>query len=90
MDIIGLMPVAQGKLRYATVAVEYFSKWIKAKALAIITSTTILKFFWQNIICLFRVPKSITIDNGTQFDSKVFKEFCNQVGTNIHFASVRH
>jgi hypothetical protein len=41
MDIIGPMPVAQGKLRYATVAVEYFSKWIIAKALAIITLTTI-------------------------------------------------
>jgi transposase InsO family protein len=36
------------------------------------------------------VPKAITADNGTQFDAEAFKEFCEQIGTNIHFASVRH
>jgi hypothetical protein len=36
------------------------------------------------------VPKSITVDNGTQFDAETFKIFCNQIGTKIHFASVRH
>jgi transposase InsO family protein len=72
------------------VVVEYFSKWIEAKALATITSSTIQKFFWQSIICRFGVPKSITVDNGTQFDSEAFREFCGQVGTNIHFTYVRH
>jgi transposase InsO family protein len=36
------------------------------------------------------VPKAITIDNGTQFDAEAFKEFCEQIGTKIHFASVRY
>jgi transposase InsO family protein len=36
------------------------------------------------------VPKAITVDNGTQFDAETFKDFCDQVGTKIHFASVRH
>jgi hypothetical protein len=36
------------------------------------------------------VPKAITVDNGTQFDAETFKDFCDQIGTNIHFASVRH
>jgi hypothetical protein len=30
------------------------------------------------------------VDNGTQFDAETFKEFCGQIGTKIHFASVRH
>jgi transposase InsO family protein len=34
--------------------------------------------------------KAITVDNGTQFDSEAFREFCEQIGTKIHFASVRH
>jgi hypothetical protein len=72
------------------VAVEYFSKWIEAKPLATITSVTVQKFFWQNIVCRFSVPKAITVDNGTQFDAEAFKEFCDQIGTKIHFASVRH
>jgi transposase InsO family protein len=36
------------------------------------------------------VPKAITVDNGTQFDAEAFKEFCDQIGMKIHFASVRH
>jgi hypothetical protein len=36
------------------------------------------------------VPKAIIVDNGAQFDSETFKTFCDQIGTKIHFASVRH
>jgi hypothetical protein len=72
------------------VAVEYFSKWIEAKPLAKITLATVQKFFWQNIVFRFGVPKAITVDNGTQFDAETFKDFCNQIGTKNHFASVRH
>src|SRR5688572_31571826 len=32
----------------------------------------------------------MTVDNGTQFDAEIFKDFCDRIGTNIHFASVRH
>jgi hypothetical protein len=67
LDLLGLLPPAQGKLKYVVVAVEYFSKWIEAKPLATITSATVQKFFWQNII----------IDNRTQFDAETFKVFCD-------------
>jgi hypothetical protein len=90
LDLLGPLPPAQGNLKYVVVAVEYFSKWIEAKPLATITSVTVQKFFWQNIVCLFGVPKAITVDNGTQFDAKTFKHFCDKIGTKIHFASVRH
>jgi hypothetical protein len=89
-DLLGPLPPAQGNLKYVVVAVEYFSKWIEAKPLATITSVTVQKFFWQNIVCRFGVPKAITVDNGTQFDAETFKYFCDQIGTKIHFTSVRH
>jgi ribonuclease HI len=90
LDLLGPLPPAQGNLRYVVVAVEYFSKWIEAKPLATITSVTVQKFFWQNIVCRFGVLKAITMDNGTQFDAETFKDFCDQIGMKIHFASVRH
>jgi ribonuclease HI len=90
LDLLGPLPPAQGNFKYVVVAVEYFSKWIEAKPLATITSATVQKFFWQNIVCRFGVPKAITVDNGTQFDAKTFKVFCDQIDTRIHFASVRH
>jgi hypothetical protein len=88
--LLGPLPLAQGNLKYVVVAMEYFSKWIEAKLLAIITSTAVQKFFWQSIVCCFGVPKAITVDNRTQFDAETFKAFCDQIGTKIHFASVRH
>jgi hypothetical protein len=90
LDLLGPLPLAQGNLKYVVVAVEYFSKWIEAKLLATITSTMVQKFFWQNIVCRFGVPKAIMVDNKTQFDAETFKTFCDQIGTKIHFASVRH
>jgi hypothetical protein len=90
LDLLGPLPPAQGNLKYVVVVVEYFSKWIEAKPLATITSFTVQKFFWQNIMCRFGVPKAITVDNGTQFDAEAFREFCEQIGTKIHFVSVRH
>jgi hypothetical protein len=88
--LLGPLPPAQGNLKYVVVGVEYFSKWIEAKPLAMITSAKVQKFFWQNIVCRFGVPKAITVDNETQFDAETFKVFCDQIGTKIYFASVRH
>jgi transposase InsO family protein len=87
---LGPLPSAQGNLKYVVVAVEYFSKWIEAKPLAIITSVTVQKNFCQNIVCRFGVPKAIIVDNGMQFEAEAFKDFCDQIGMKIHFASVRN
>jgi hypothetical protein len=77
--LLGPLPPAQGNLKYVVVAVEYFSKWIEAKPLATITSTTVQKFFWKNIVCRFGVPKATTVDNGTQFDAETFKIFVTEL-----------
>jgi IS30 family transposase len=88
--LLGPLAPAQGNLKCVVVAVEYFSKWIEANPLATITSVTVQKFFRQNIVYRFSVPKAITVDNGTQFDAETFKDLCDQIGRKIHFASVRH
>jgi hypothetical protein len=90
LDIVGPLPTAQGNLKFTFVAVEYFTKWIKARAVSTITSKTAQKFFWQNIVCRFGVPSELIVDNGKQFDSQDFKDFCFSIGTKLAFASVYH
>jgi hypothetical protein len=51
MDLVGPLPTAHGNCKFAVVAVDYFTKWVEAKALVNITATTVQKFFWQNIVC---------------------------------------
>ena len=90
MDLVGPLPTAQRNYKYAVVAVEYFTKWVEAKPLVNITSEAVQKIFWQNIIYRFGVPKELTVDNGKQFDSQSFKDFCRSIGTKLMFASVYH
>jgi hypothetical protein len=70
--------------------VDYFTKWVEAKPLANIKAPTIQKFFWQNIICRFGVPRELTVDNGKQLDCYTFKEYCKSLGTHAKFSSVYH
>jgi hypothetical protein len=84
------LPTAQGNLKFTFVAVEYFTKWIEARAVSTITSKTAQKFFWQNIVCRFGVPSELTVDNDKQFDSQDFMDFCFSTGTKLVFASVYH
>jgi hypothetical protein len=90
LDIVGPLPTAQGNLKFTFVAGEYFIKWIEARAVSTITAKTAQKFFWQNIVCRFGVPSELTVDNGKQFDSQDFREFCSSIGTKPVFASVYH
>ena len=90
VDIVGPLPTAPGNLCFAVVALEYFTKWIKAKALAKITSGTLTSFVWQRIICHFGVLSYITVDNGKQFDCTEFRNFYSELGIKLAFASVNH
>ena len=59
---------------------DYFTKWVKAEALANIRDVDVKKFIWRNIVKRFGVPESLVLDNGLQFDSKAFHEFCSGLG----------
>ncbi|XP_020410598.1 uncharacterized protein LOC109946620 [Prunus persica] len=51
LDLIGPMPEGKGQVKYAVVAVDYFTKWAEAEALATITAARIETFVWQSIGC---------------------------------------
>ncbi|CAL9019406.1 unnamed protein product, partial [Prunus brigantina] len=44
LDLIGPMPEGKGQVKYAVVAVDYFTKWVEAKALATITAARVEDF----------------------------------------------
>jgi hypothetical protein len=73
---------------FTIIAVEYFRKWIEAKPLTNVSSAIIKKFFSQNIICRYRVPRHITVDDAKYFDNAMFKELCKQISMKVAFASV--
>jgi hypothetical protein len=88
--IVGNLTLAQDSYTFAIVAVKYFTKWIEAKLVTNISTVTIKKFVWQNIIRRFGVTRAITIDNAKQFNNDMFKDFYHQIGTEVAFALVYH
>ncbi|KAK8930923.1 hypothetical protein KSP39_PZI016707 [Platanthera zijinensis] len=70
--------------------VDYFSKWLEVKALEKVTSQVVKNFVWGEIICRHGLPLAIVTDNGPQFASREFVDFCMQLGIDLRFASVHH
>ncbi|XP_030923053.1 uncharacterized protein K02A2.6-like [Quercus lobata] len=59
---------------------DYFIKWTEVEALANIRDVEVKKFLWRNIVMRFGVSDSLVFDNGPQFNSKAFCEFCSDFG----------
>nr|CAN65306.1 hypothetical protein VITISV_042320 [Vitis vinifera] len=65
--------------KFLLVATDYFSKWVEAEAYASIKDKDVTKFMWKNIICCFGIPQTIIANNGLQFDSITFRNFCSEL-----------
>ena len=92
MDIIGPLPIAQAQKKLLLVATDYFSKWIEseAEAFASIKDKEVVYFVWKNIVCRFEIPQSIVTDNGPQFNSQVYKNFCSELKNKNLYSTPRY
>ncbi|GJU55218.1 reverse transcriptase domain-containing protein [Tanacetum coccineum] len=90
IDIAGPFPEGPGKVKFLIVAMDYFMKWIEAKAVATITDNQVKKFVWDNIVCCFGLPGEIVSDNGKQFSENPFKDWCEKLNITQRFASVKY
>ena len=82
--------MAPGQKVFLLVVIDYFSKLVEAEAFSRITNLQIRKFLWTNVITRFGVPHEIVSDNGPQFTSDNFKEFCKDWRIKLTFATPRH
>ena len=90
IDIMGPLPQGKRQVRFLLVAIDYFTKWVEAEALATITETKVQNFVWKNILCRFGIPRTIISDNGRQFDSHEFTLFSSSLGIKNKYSSPGH
>ncbi|KAL5537530.1 hypothetical protein UlMin_042831 [Ulmus minor] len=90
IDLIGPLPTACGQLKYAVVAIDYYTKWVEAEALAKITEQNMTAFIWKNIVCRFGVPHELVSDHGTQFENEKLQSICDRLGIIKVFSSPAH
>ncbi|KAL5571463.1 hypothetical protein UlMin_021060 [Ulmus minor] len=90
IDLIGPLPTARGQLKYAVVAIDYYTKWVEAEALAKITEQNVTNFIWKHIICRFGIPRELVSDHGTQFENERLRATCRNLGITKIFSSPAH
>ena len=87
LDIVGPLPRAPGNKKFLITATDYFTKWIEAEPLSSIRDVDTKCFLWKSIITRFGIPWAVISDNGTQFESKLFKGFCSDLSIRNFFSS---
>ena len=87
LDIVGLFSKAVGNKKYLLVGTDYFTKWVETEPLANIRDVDAKKFVWKNIVTQFGVPHAVISDNGLQFDSKMFRKYCGELGITNRYST---
>jgi hypothetical protein len=71
------------------VTIDKFSKWVEVRPITNLRAEQAVSFF-TDIIHRFGVPNSNLTDNGSQFTSRKFMEFCNKYHIRVDWAAVAH
>ena len=90
IDIVGPFPTAPTQNKLLLVATNYFSEWIEADAFATIKDRDVTRFILKNIVCRFGILRSIVSDNGPQFDSRIYRDFCQELKIRNLYSTPRH
>ena len=87
---MGPFPIGRRQLKFVVVAIDYFTKWVEAEPVAMITERNIQNFVWKAVICRFDIPRVLVSDNGKQFDNLKFRYFSEELGIRNHYSSPGH
>jgi hypothetical protein len=87
--LVGPFKKAKGGFTHIFVAMDKFRKWIEVKPITSITVAKMVEFI-KEIMYRFGVPNNIITDNGTQFTTREFNDFCAHSDIKINYASLSH
>nr|GEV13643.1 reverse transcriptase domain-containing protein [Tanacetum cinerariifolium] len=75
--------------RYILVAVDYLSKWVKAKVLPTNDARVVVKFL-KSLFAQFETPRAIISDRGTHFCNDKFVKVMSKYGVTHRLATSYH
>ena len=57
-------------------AIDYFTKWVKATSYASVTKSVVARFIKKEIICRYGILERIISDNGLNLNKDMIMEVC--------------
>ena len=76
VDIMGTLATTPCENRHIVVIEDYFTKWVEAFPMVDMKATTVDSALVDGFIFRNGVPHTIHTDQGSQFESALFKEVC--------------
>ena len=81
LDLMGPLPsTSSSKHRYILLVCDYFTKWLVAVPLVTIDAKTVAGKLIDRFISVLGVPSELHSDQGSNFESCVFREVCELLG----------
>nr|XP_016503538.1 PREDICTED: uncharacterized protein LOC107821616 [Nicotiana tabacum] len=80
MDMIGPIESSTSNgLRFILVAIDYFTKWVKASTYKVVTKKVVADFVRNNIVCRFGILWSIITGNASNLNSDLMMDICEKL-----------
>ncbi len=90
IDIVGPLTITRRGNHYIIMAIDYFTKWLIAKALKEAMAKAVSKFIYQKIICEHGYPKVLQSDRGTHFVNRVIEDLTEKFRIKYRLSSPYH
>lgn len=91
MNIIVPLPPAHKKGEmFILLVTVYFTKLVEAEGFANVTNLVVRNLIWKHILYRFRVSNEIVTENGSQFISKILKDFYISWNIRLNFSTLRY
>jgi hypothetical protein len=81
LDTAGPLPETKASNKYILVAIDHYSKWCEAKAVADHGAKTAARFLEDDLICRYGVPRFVLTDNGGEWGAE-FETMCRDYAIN--------
>lgn len=79
MDFLTLKK-SKGGYQHIVLVIDNFTRLVHAKPTSNMTVKTTTEALYNNCITYYGIPSIIHSDQGTNFERKIIKEFCNITG----------
>jgi transposase InsO family protein len=80
LDVLGPLPKSNDDNKFVLLVCDYFTKWVEAFPMPDQEAKTVADKFVKEFVCRYGVPRKLFTDQGSNFQSRLFKEVCELLG----------